>query len=321
MERTDSDTQHQYWRAMQPWGLEPADIERVVCNLLKHGRPYTAVDVLSMGVRRRKDIPQVLIAEALELALQTDPKTDAHIQSFSFHVGHLLNRLEPAGADDRNRIARLEWGYLSLLRFDRSPKYLHQELGCNPQFFSDIIALLFRAQGEEPNEHSKEQEAQAQHGFDLLESWRTVPGTSEKGDINVHELNEWVRRARELTQANGRGRIGDQMIGKVLSGSPNGTDGVWPAEPVRDIIENVASHDLEQGFEVGRFNSRGVVMRHPAEGGGQERQLKERYEKCAEAVRDRWPRSAAMLRRLADTYRAQARREDDHSELLEQLDA
>jgi DNA-binding transcriptional ArsR family regulator len=321
MERTDPDTKHEYWRAMRPWGLAPADAERVVRNLVKHGRPYTAVDVLSMGVRRKGDIPQALIAEALEQAIQADPKTDMPMQLFSFNVGQLLNELKPGDEVDANRIAKLEWAYLPLLRFDRSPKFLHQELGRNPQFFSEIIALVFRAEGEEPHEVSKEQEAQARHGYDLLESWHTVPGTSDTGNIDVDELNGWVSRARELMQANGRGKIGDQMIGKVLSGSPPGTDGVWPAEPVRDIIENVASDDLEKGFEIGRYNSRGVITKNPAEGGEQERQLAKRYEKYAEAIRNRWPRTAAMLRRVADTYRAQARREDDQSELMGQLDA
>ena len=91
-------------------------------------------------------------------------------------------------------------------------------------------------------------------------------------------------------------------------------------EAIRDVIENVRSRDLESGFEVGTFNSRGVVTKNPAEGGEQERQLTKRYEKHAKAVRDRWPRTAAMLRKIAERYRAEARREDDQSELMGNLD-
>src|SRR5207247_1755926 len=97
------------------------------------------------------------------------------------------------------------------------------------------------------------------HGHELLESWRKVPGTKDGNLINPDELNVWINRARELTQASGRGKVGDQMIGKVLSASPQGADGAWPAEAVRDVIENVASEHLERGFEIGLYNRRGVV--------------------------------------------------------------
>ena len=320
MGRMDPETQHEYWPAMRPWGLKPDDVEDAVRKLLEHERPYDAVEVLSMKVGLKRDIPRTLIVEALELAMQTDPKMAMHSQSLSFNVGRLLDALEPSDEVDANRIAKLEWAYLPLLRLQRSPRLLHQELGRNPSFFSEIIALVFRAEGAESLEVSKEQEAQARHGHDLLKSWHTVPGTSNTGVINVKELSEWACRARELTQANGRGRIGDQTIGEVLSGSPAGTDGVWPAEPVRDIIENVASPDLELGFQIGCYNGRGVITKNLEEGGEQERQLTKRYEKYAETVRNCWPRSAAMLRRIADTYRTEARREDDHSELMGTLD-
>ena len=181
-------------------------------------------------------------------------------------------------------------------------------------------SLIYPAKDEEPGDVSEEQENKARLGHDLLDSWRTPPGSTEDGYINAQELCEWVDHARRLVAGGGRGAIGDEVIGKVLSGSPNGQDGAWPAEAIRDVIENVASRDLENGFEVGTFNSRGVVTKNPAEGGEQERQLTKRYEKHAVAVRDRCPRTAAMLRRIAETYRAEARREDNRSELMGNLD-
>jgi hypothetical protein len=98
-----------------------------------------------------------------------------------------------------------------------------------------------------------------------------------------------------------------------------GADGAWPHPAVRDVIEEVGSADLERGIEVGVYNGRGVVTKHPLEGGMQEHQLAERYAGFAPAVADRWPRTAAMLRRLAEGYRVDARREDQEAELREDL--
>jgi alpha-L-fucosidase len=98
------------------------------------------------------------------------------------------------------------------------------------------------------------------------------------------------------------------------------TVGIWPHSAVRDVIEEVASTELEGGIEVGLYNSRGVFWRNSNESGVQERQLAEQYAGFAAAINDRWPRTAAMLRRIANGYRADAHREDQEAELREDLD-
>jgi hypothetical protein len=79
---------------------------------------------------------------------------------------------------------------------------------------------------------------------------------------------------------------------------------------VREIIEMVRSRALESGFEVGVYNRRGVTVRMPHDGGGQERALAESYRREAEALRFDWPRTAACLDRIATTYEVDATRED-----------
>ena len=314
----DAETEQEYWRAINPLGVEEEHVDYVVRNLLEYDRPFTATNVLA-NLRNGADVSQSLIADVLETAIRTDPQKDPCGNLFSYYVAQLLDRLVSSDVPE-DRIAHLEWAYQPLLRFDRKPKVLHRELLRNPSFFAEIVSLVYRAEGKEPGDVSEEQKNKARLGYDLLESWRTPPGSTEDGYVNAQELREWVDHARRLVAEGGRGTIGDEVIGRVLSGSPKGQDGAWPVEAIRDVIENIASKDLEHGFELGTFNSRGVVTKNPAEGGEQERQLTKRYEKHAKAVRDRWPRTAAMLRRIAKTYRAEARREDDRSELMGNLD-
>ena len=49
------------------------------------------------------------------------------------------------------------------------------------------------------------------------------------------------------------------------------SDGLWPALPVRNLIEDLASTEFETGLQTGKFNSRGIVIRDPSSGGEQER--------------------------------------------------
>jgi hypothetical protein len=86
---------------------------------------------------------------------------------------------------------------------------------------------------------------------------------------------------------------------------------------VREIIEELSSEDLEDGIEIEVYNSRGWTSRDPTEGGVQERELAEQYTGYAAVLNDRWPRTAAMLRSIADTYSRDAGRHDVDAELTE----
>jgi hypothetical protein len=58
---------------------------------------------------------------------------------------------------------------------------------------------------------------------------------------------------------------------------PRGTDGHWPHDAVRDLLEEPRSDELENGMAVEVMNSRGVVTRGP-NGGQQELESAATYE-------------------------------------------
>jgi len=70
-------------------------------------------------------------------------------------------------------------------------------------------------------------------------------------------------------------------------------------------------------MEIAIYNSRGVVSRDLSEGGEQESRLVETYRAYARLLSDRWPRTSALLRRVAKYYAVQAHQEDMEAELRE----
>jgi len=110
--------------------------------------------------------------------------------------------------------------------------------------------------------------------------------------------------------------IGDEQIGQVLSNAPPGQDGVWPAEPVREIVETLGSEAIEAGLFTGAFNNRGVTARGVFDGGKQERALAKRYRDGAKATAHQWRRTSRLLRRLADSYERHARHEDARAQVV-----
>ncbi len=148
----------------------------------------------------------------------------------------------------------------------------------------------------------------------LLDIFKSIPGRDDD-EINAGILTEWVNSARILFKRNGRSVIGDQQIGQLLATSPSGTDGLWPHEVIRDLIETVGSDAIETGIDLGAYNSRGGVTKAMHEGGAQERALEQQYVSTAEALQMSHPRTSRLLRGLAGSYADRAKRSDNQVEL------
>jgi hypothetical protein len=103
----------------------------------------------------------------------------------------------------------------------------------------------------------------------------------------------------------------------MLSASPMGADGNWPAEPVREMIDLFRSKPMIEGFEIGRGNRRGVTTRMPRAGGELERQEAAKYRAWAKAISHVYPHKAKALDKLADRYEWEAKRHDEDAERLD----
>lgn len=179
--------------------------------------------------------------------------------------------------------------------------------------------MVYRAEGEEPRDLSEAEQARAMTARDLLASWQDVPGTCEDGTVDRDGLFAWVTEARRLLENVGRLRIGDHRIGQVLRYGPFDDGEKWPCDAISELIEAVASEEMEDGLSMEVYNSRGATTRGLTDGGAQERELAEQYRRFAELAAGSWPRTAALLRRIAKSYEDDARRYDLDADLRQDL--
>ncbi len=308
------ETQKHYWKNSSAYGLQnDKDYVRLTEELLNVGRPYTAIEALSLYVEKAENKPESdLVFRTFESFIQSDPKKVGRVDlaMFSHHASRLLKYLDNQTEIDKSRLAQIEWGLLPALKHERTPKILHEELATSPQFFSDVVGWVYRRHNSKKKQLTKEDETRARLGYELLDSWNMIPGTKD-GKIDEKELLKWVETARELLEKSGRIEIGDQIIGKVLAHSTVDHDGAWPTIPVRNVIEAIESDDLEQGVRLAVYNNRGVTTRVIGEGGGQERVLAQKYNGYAEKVKFKWPHTAYVLLKIADTWRLESERHDN----------
>ncbi len=313
-----------YWREFPrfPGRIDVKQLAIVTKGLRSVGRVGAALDLLAMCLPKEDDHELAeLVADSLQHFLdQGGQDSEVNPQDYDFvRLFEYMDRSLPA-----ERIAGLEWSYLTALEHSDRSFALHRIMADNPDFFVDLITKVFRerdeeaeARGEEEKERPEPTETERKIGFNayrLLDSWKAMPGLTEAGQVDPEELRLWVTRARqELARLKRRG-IGDDQIGKILAHSPRDADGGWPAVPVRDLIEELKSPELEDGFRVEVHNMRGPTSRALESGGVQEREIAARYRADAERLRDRWPRTAAVLQAISDSYQRDARREDEDAE-------
>lgn len=321
LDDADEEVQRYFWSRTKNVSLfEAAQTERVLTQLLKFERPHFAVNIIEWSVAQTPGIvSDERIAEVLEISVQTPLEPNFDFSDFAYHSAELLNHLEKTDIS-RDRLARLEFLYLRIHEHYRRPRILLGDLSRNPKLFIEALQCIFTGENEPSAEVSDEAKAFAELAEEFLESWKQMPGVQEDGSVDTEGLRTWVMRARELAAKCGQSKvadIADIYIGYSLAFSPTDSDGVWPHVAVRDLLEELANPVIERNWRTQTFNNRGVTVRLSTDGGEQERILVKQYDDYARQIGDRWPRTAAVLREIAEDYGYQATEQDQQAELTQ----
>ncbi len=301
-----------YWQRVVHYGVSPGDRADAVDLLLEHDRPWQAVGLLGDMVHESQD-PDVKLIKRTLRALLVGSGPVEEPQMSDYYVGSVLEYLERTIPEDAE-LAGFEFAFFNFVDGHQPSRALYRTLGREPAEFVELIKTVYRGDGEAPRKLSTQEQAHASLAWSVLREWSTLPGLRDDGTIDGDHLAEWVRGARLALADLGRAAIGDEQIGQVLASSPPGADGVWPAEEVRDIVENLVNTRIETGLHIGRTNQRGVTTRGAFDGGDQERALEQEYRDMASRIATRWPRTARVLRGIADSYRQEADRNDAEAE-------
>jgi hypothetical protein len=325
----DSDVDEVFWREFRQYGLGPEfpHVDYAARRLMEAGRHQVALDLVNLYARRGghdEELLAQLAADGLD-AMLSQPLDENEVRELrDFWFGSLFALLErnrdTVGVE---RVARLEWAYLPALGFEPSIPALEESLAHSPDLFVEVVCAVYKprasdADDESAEPHASEEQdtdavARAMNAHRLLSSWRRPPGSTPEG-VDEGAMNAWVDDAIERLDQVGRLEAGLTHIGHVLTYFPPGDDGVRPPQAVRDLIERVASTELDGGFYTEVLNSRGLTSRGPEDGGAQEEALVRKFRADAEALADDAPRTAVILRRIADSYEREGRRNDENAE-------
>jgi len=329
LEPFENDQIHaEYWRSVNiSWNrLEDSELNLAVDELIKANRPIMAMRAASHEWDR---ISSELIAKILnEVAYNHDQsETDGRLQSHE--LANALKELSERDDFPNDQLIALEYTYLKPLRFSNHAfTALNKNFASDPALFVDSLMWAFKRKDEELDDarftdvSDKVKSSLASRSYDLLGQVNILPGLHEDDELENqrYACRAWVEEARKQSKAVSRLQICDSKLGEFFSKSPDGTDGVWPHEVTRDIIELVNNKQFQNGFIIGVRNERGVRMSAAFEGGDQERALAEKYSSWADEVSISSPSTARLLQEIADTYTREAVRNDEDAKLRVRLE-
>jgi hypothetical protein len=314
----------EYWKCVSTFGksrLDQQQFEFVCQRLVETGRCNDAIYVLSRVAFGEVTVSPSTVMDALDACLdwiRATPDSRLHDESLRTiqRLFGWLQRVIPFGDNEpTRRLAELEREFLSLLDgFGASPVTLIRFLSEDPEFFAKLISIIFRSKSEQASdaESTEKQQQSVRHWYRLLMNWDRIPGTKPDGSVDEEKLLRWLESARSLCGESGHLEVADSKIGEMLASWPQPKDenAMWPCEEICDAVEGINSEELDRGFQIGVLNSRGPTMRSPLDGGDLERKEAAKYRRWAELCDIDWPRTAASLRSVADSYEFDAQRQD-----------
>lgn len=319
-----TDKRAHYWADVQPQMLfheTPDEINKATDELLNAHRPRAAFAAAHMTFAK---LTTDRLVRLLTEVVTVDAEPVGHYPLSPHDLSEAFDILSDRVDADQDTLARLEFLYIDGLRHTKHGiRNLERQLSESPPLFVQALALTFRRRdgSDDPPELqpiSPEVAKRLAHSaYSLLSQARRLPGMNDKHELDGKKLREWIVAARDLARDCGREEIAESQIGQLLAHSPVGSDGVWPHETVREVLEDLGTEGLASGMMIGKQNARGAVWR--GRGGDQERDIAKNYRDASAAVATEHPFTARLLNELARSYDRDAAWHDDRAHVEKRL--
>ena len=296
-----------YWEKIQvnPYQSD-SDLLIAIDKLLSVNRPQAAIDCLHYRLYKKLPLDSKRTVKALLDAVSVkEPKGNID----PYRITELIKALQNDPKTDQGNLFHVEWAYLPLLdRHNKAePKTLETRLANEPDFFCEVIRLIYRSKNEPVRDEEADGEKIkiASNAFRLLNEWKKVPGMNEGGTFSAEKFEVWLKTVKDECRDTGHLEVAMIKVGEVLYYCPEDPKGLWIAQAAASALNAKDAEEMRRGFRTEVFNSRGVHWVDPS--GSQEQNLAIKWRKKAEAIENEgFARFAVTLRELAESYDREA---------------
>lgn len=166
-----------YWSntSASPYEAETG-LDLAADRLIQYGRPHAALRCINRILRDKQPFDGGQAVRALLAALESAEGTHA---VDAYQTVEIIKALQADTATSPEDLLRIEWAYLRLLappHTEVTPTVLWQRLATEPEFFCEVIRLVFRSKKEEcpSDEPTEERKRIAGNAYRLI-PWVASP--------------------------------------------------------------------------------------------------------------------------------------------------
>lgn len=295
---------NKYWKSVvpNPWKLEEGDA--AIVELVRAGRGWDAVQLSNSLIHMNRPVSSEAMLDALMV-----PNVDVSANEMpdSYAICEVIKAVQADPLADTDRLSKVEWRYLQVLDgySGATPVTLWNQLSSSAEFAISAIRMVYKSKN--PDWKAPEApDALIENAWSLLHRWRTIPGLKD-GHFDAQAFATWLDALMEGAKVSGHLSVTQMVVGRLLAHAPADTDGFWIDRNIAEVVERREFQDLREAMLSEYFNSRGVHWVDPT--GQSEFTLEARYkERADEALAEGFPRLAATMRSLAETYGEEGRR-------------
>ena len=283
------------------------ELDFAIDKLIEYGRPYAAINYLhGMHLHNRP----INVSQCVKVLLTALSSSESYDSMSTYSIVELIEFLQTSSEVSQDELFRVEWGFLPLLDglHGATPKLLENRLASDPEFFCEVIQLMYRSKktGVVPSKQYKNSEALATRAWQLLYKWCIPPGTREDGSFDDAQFTSWLQHVKEICRESGHLEVALIDVGKVLINCPPDKNGLWINCTVAKALNARDAEDMRDGFHSGIINSRAVYSIDPT--AKPELELAQQFrEKAGDVENAGYQRFATTLRDLSEFYIQEAK--------------
>ncbi len=306
-----------YWDSVNIYWMPGDEISKSdLDSLLKQDRHAELLRAFHFDLEKRDSELLRALVQGIYRKLAHDSERIQHHLDVSALM-KLLSVCAKRQVFSLEELASFEFPLAKQLRWSKSayPYAIHELAAKKPSVFVELLSFVYKSTKpfceNESQLSETEKSNRAELTYHVLDTLRH-PELQEGKQPTTGALETWISEVVALAADYGLSEIASYKIGEVLAlSSSETTDGLWPRNEVRKVIEAQANKDMLEGMRTKLFNERGVF----SDGFTFYSEFAEKSEKAAEQLAA-WPKTQKFLRNLAasDRHAAEDSRKRRHQE-------
>lgn len=143
------ENQGEYWSRTGANAYQAdGDLATAIEKLIEHGRPHSAINCLNRMLQAKQPIN---IDQCIRTLLAVPSSREPAYAMDGYHIVELIKFIQSEPSVAHEDLFKVEWTYLPLLDRHRgaAPKLLERRLATDPEFFCEVIRLIYRSKNED----------------------------------------------------------------------------------------------------------------------------------------------------------------------------